>query len=251
MEKKFDINKEGYSVRCLYYCGKDPKAVTDIVIATYGFGGNKENHATKKFAERITAKYKNFGVITFDWPCHGEDARNRMILSEFIEYYQMVIDHATGDLGAERVYAYGTSLGGYITLLYLNAKGKKKKKIALRVPALHMYQNFANGSSEDEWKTLRKGRDITRGFTRKIKMTQEFLDEVKAHDVYAMDFLDYADDIMIIAGSKDEYTSVEDIEEFCDNNVIEYEVIENADHPFTDPKLMDLAISKIIEFFGA
>ena len=250
MEKKFDINKEGYSVRCLYYCGKDPKAVTDIVIATYGFGGNKENHATKKFAERIISKYKHFGVITFDWPCHGEDARNRMILSEFLEYYQMVIDHARNDLGAERIYAYGTSLGGYITLLYLQEKGNPFTRIALRVPALHMFENFDSRITDDERKTLSKGKDITRGFTRKIKLSQDFLDELKAHDVSDKDYLDYADDMLIIAGSKDEYTSVEDIEQFCDDNVIEYEVVENADHPFTDPKLMDYAISKIIEWFG-
>ncbi|MBQ1844050.1 MAG: alpha/beta fold hydrolase [Lachnospiraceae bacterium] len=250
MEKKFDINKEGYSVRCLYYCGKDPHDVTDIVIATYGFGGNKENHATKKFAERIIAKYKHFGVITFDWPCHGEDARNRMILSEFIEYYQIVIDHARDEMGAERLYAYGTSLGGYITLAYLQEKGNPFTRIALRVPALHMYQNFADGITDDEWKKLGKGKDITRGFTRKIKLTQDFLDEVKAHDVYDKDYLDFADSMLIIAGSKDEYTSVEDIETFCNNNVIEYEVVENADHPFTDPRLMDYAISEIIGWFG-
>lgn len=250
MEKKFDINRDGLSVRCLYYCGKDAKAVTDIVIATYGFGGNKENHATKKFAERLISKYRHFAVITFDWPCHGEDARNRMILDEFTEYYQMVIDHARSDLGAERIYAYGTSLGGYITLLYLEEKGNPFTKIALRVPALHMYENFAGSITEDEWKTLGKGKDITRGFTRKIKLSQDFLDELKAHDVSKGDYLEFADDMLIIAGSKDEYTSVDDIVQFCDDNVIDYEVVENADHPFTDPRLMDLAISKIIGFFG-
>ena len=82
-------------------------------------------------------------------------------------------------------------------------------------------------------------------------MTQDFLDELKTHDVSDKDYLDYADSMLIIAGSKDEYTSVKDIEKFCDDNVIEYEVVENADHPFTDPRLMDYAISKIIEWFGA
>ncbi|MDY5112559.1 MAG: hypothetical protein SPE66_02470, partial [Bilifractor sp.] len=71
MVKNFDINEQKYSIRCKYYCGKDPHSVTDIVIATYGFGGNKDNSATEKFAERLISKYKHFGVVVFDWPAHG------------------------------------------------------------------------------------------------------------------------------------------------------------------------------------
>ncbi|MQN00894.1 MAG: alpha/beta hydrolase [Lachnospiraceae bacterium] len=251
MEKKFDINKDGYSVRCLCYYDKDPKDVTDIVIATYGFGGVKENSAIKKFSEKLTSKHKNFEVVTFDWPCHGADARNRMILSEFLKYYQMVVEYAKEERGAERIYAYGTSLGGYMTLLYLNKLGNPFTKIALRVPAIHMYENFAGRLTDDDWAKIKKKKDVNVGFKRKINLSQDFLDELEENNVSDKDYLDFADDMMIIAGGKDQYTSVEDITKFCEDNVIEYEVVENADHPFTDPNLMDYAISKIIKFFGA
>jgi len=250
LEKKFDINKEGYSVRCLYYYDKDPRHADDLVISTYGFGGKKENHATEKLADKLISKHKEFGVITFDWPCHGEDARNRMILDEFLEYYRMVTDYCRQELGAKRIYAYGTSLGGYLTLLYLTRFGNPFTRIALRVPALNIYSNLTSDITDEEWKKLDKGKDIIRGYTRKIKVSEEFLDQLKAAPVTDKDFMDFADQMLIIAGSKDQYTSVDQIRDFCEKNVIEYQVVENADHPFTDPSLMDYAISLIIDWFG-
>lgn len=46
-----------------------------MVICTHGFGGNKENHSAAKFAQQLISKYKGYGAIVFDWPCHGQDAR--------------------------------------------------------------------------------------------------------------------------------------------------------------------------------
>ena len=72
MEKLFDINELGYSVRCKLFYDKDIHAIDKVVIATHGFGGFKDNKSVEKFAERIDTKYKGFGVITFDY-CTGID----------------------------------------------------------------------------------------------------------------------------------------------------------------------------------
>ncbi len=82
MEKYFDINESGFSIRCKLYYNKDLHKLPHIVVATYGFGGNKDNKAIEKFAERLTTKYHGYGVVCFDWPCHGKDARNKLILDE-------------------------------------------------------------------------------------------------------------------------------------------------------------------------
>ena len=54
MEKYFDINESGFSIRCKLYYNKDLHDLPHIVVATYGFGGNKDNKAIEKFAERLT-----------------------------------------------------------------------------------------------------------------------------------------------------------------------------------------------------
>lgn len=249
MEKHFDINKDGVSIRCIYYYGKQPRDVTDIVVAAYGFGGSKENKAVLKFAERLTAKYKHFGVVCFDWPAHGADARHKFTLHESLVYFGMVTDHAKKELGAARVYAYGTSFGGYVTLAYIAKNGNPFCKIALRCPAIRLYEIMASRITEEEWSHLGRGREITRGYTRKIGISQEFLDELKACDITKYEYFDWADDILILQGTKDEFVSFADVKKFADDNVIEMIPVVNADHPFSDPHIMDFAIAKIIDFF--
>ena len=82
MEKLFDINESGYSVRCKLYCSS-VGAVKRVVIFGHGFGGHKDNKAAEKFAGKIISKHKDFGVVTFNWPCHGDDARKNLLLSEY------------------------------------------------------------------------------------------------------------------------------------------------------------------------
>ncbi len=251
MEKYFDINEQGYSIRCKYYCGKDPKAVTDIVIATYGFGGNKDNNATQKFAERLISKCKNFGVVVFDWPCHGADARNKLILEECITYFDLVINYCKNEMKAANLYTYGTSLGGYMTLKYIAEHGNPFKKIALRCPAINLYEIMAAGITPEEQQKLDKGKEIIRGYTRKIKVTNDYLNDLKNSDIRENEYFDFANEILILQGTKDEFIPYEVVERFCDDNVIELIPIEKADHPFSDPHIMDLAISKMIDFINA
>lgn len=251
MQKYFDINEGGFSIRCKIYFQKDIRAVKNIVIATYGFGGNKDNKASEKFADRIIGKYRNYAVICFDWPCHGKDARNKLILDECLTYLRLVGRYAREELGAEHLYNYSSSLGAYLTLLLLAADGTSEyERMAFRCPALRMYDSFAAGITEDDWDKLRKGKEILRGYDRKIKITQEFLDSLKENDVMQKDYLDYADQILMIHGTKDEMAPISVTEEFCENNVVELIPVENADHPFSNPDYMDFAIGKIIEFFA-
>ena len=102
--------------------------------------------------------------------------------------------------------------------------------------------------SEDDYAKILKGKPVLVGFDRKIKIGKPFLDELKAADITQNDYIDYADDLLIIHGTKDEIIPFEVSAEFADRNVIELIPMENGDHRFTDPKIMDLAIHTIIEF---
>ena len=249
MQKYLDINEQGLSVRCKLYYGTDARNISDIVIATYGFGGNKDNSATEKFAERMLSKNKKGGVLVFDWPYHGADARNKLTISECLTYFQMVIDYAKRELGAQRLYSYGTSFGGFINLIYLAENENPFERIALRCPAVKMYDIMAVRITDEERTKLKKGKEIVRGYQRPIKLSQEFFDELGSYNVTSNEYFDVAEKMLIIAGNKDDFIALSDVEEFCDNNVIECVVIDKADHPFSDPRIMDLAISKIVDFF--
>ena len=103
--------------------------------------------------------------------------------------------------------------------------------------------------SQDDYDKILKGKPVLVGFDRKIKIGMPFLEELKAADITKYDFIDYADDMVILHGTKDEIIPIEVSAKFADDNVIEFIPMQNGDHRFTDPRIMDLAIHKIIEFF--
>ena len=63
-------------------------------------------------------------------------------------------------------------------------------------------------------------------------------------------FLDYADDLLILHGVKDELIPIAVVRAFAEDNVIEFEAVEGADHRFQNPACMDRAIASILAFFG-
>ena len=251
MEKYFDINESGFSVRCKLYCSN----VHDIrraVIFGHGFGGHKDNKAAEKFAGKLISKHKDMCVVTFNWPCHGDDARKNLLLSECDTYLTLVIEYVKRVFGAKEVYAYATSFGGFLFLKYIAEHGNPFKKIALRCPAITLYDSMIHRiMSQDDLDKILKGKPALVGFDRKIKISKPFLDDLAAADIRKYDYTDYADDILILHGNKDEIIPFDVSAEFADENVIEFIPVQNGDHRFTDPKIMDLTIHNIIEFFDS
>lgn len=252
MEKLFDINEKGYSVRCKLFYDKDIHSIDKVVIATHGFGGFKDNKSVEKFAERIDTKYKGFGVITFDWPCHGQDARKKLLISECQTYLQLVIDYAREHLKAQALYNYSVSFGGFNTLKYIEDHGNPFDRIALRSTSVKLYDIMSSTISEDDHKKLSKGKEVLAGRDRKMKISKEFLESLKTIDneIAAFDYIDYAESILMIHGTLDDSVPIENAKEFSEKNIIELVEVEKADHRFSDPKRMDFAIQKIIDFFA-
>ncbi|MDH2998758.1 hypothetical protein A1D22_11300 [Pasteurellaceae bacterium LFhippo2] len=250
MEKLFDINEQGLSIRCKLFYEKDLNAIENIVLILHGFGSSKDLKSNTKFGERLTAKYKNYGAIAFDFPAHGTDARKKLSVAECLTYIELVTTYAKKKLNAKNVYVYGTSLGGYLTLRYIAERDNPFQKIALRAPALQIYHSLSSRLTEDERNKISKGKEIMFGFERKMKVGKEFFDELQQGDILQYSYLDYADEMLIVHGTEDEMVDIAISQQFADNNVIELIAVEGADHPFSNPKLMDLAIGKIVEFLG-
>jgi len=249
MNKYFDVNEEGFSVRSkLYY--NDLKTIKNVIIYGHGFGGHKDNKAAEKFANVVLSKYKTTAVITFDFPGHGKDAVKKITLDKCNDYLRLVINYAQNELKASALFAYATSFGGFITLNYILKNGNPFEKIALRCPAIDMYTTLSGHvMKEDDFIRLAKGKEIQVGFDRKIQLDNAFLNEIKENDLTDKEFLDYADNILIIHGTKDEIVPYNAVKDFAEENVIEFVSIENADHRFIDPLKMDKAIYSILDFF--
>ncbi|MBR3316903.1 MAG: alpha/beta fold hydrolase [Atopobiaceae bacterium] len=248
--KYFDVNEHGCSIRCKLYC-TDPRAVRRVIVFCHGFGGHKDTKAAETFATRAVTKRKGTAVVTFDWPCHGADARKNLLVEDCDAYLTTLIEYVRARFKTDELYAYGTRFGGYLLLRYLMDHGNPFRKVALRCPAINMLATLLDAIATDQDKAnLAAGKPVLVGFDRKVKIGPQFVAALQAVDLFEVPFFDYADDIIIIHGTADEIVPFEDSATFADNNVIEFVPIDGADHRFRDPKKMDAAVARIIEFLG-
>ncbi|HCA05350.1 MAG TPA: alpha/beta hydrolase [Ruminococcaceae bacterium] len=250
LNKNFYVNENGASIHCkIYY--NDLKKLNSIVLYGHGFGGHKDNKAAERFAVKATSKHKNSGVVTFNLPCHGDDVRKTLILSDCNDYIKLVLEHIKTKLGVKNIYGYATSFGGYLYLKYIAENGNPFKKLVLRCPAINMY-GVINSSimSDSDRKLLAHNKPVSVGFDKKIKINSQFLKDLKNSDINKYDYSDYCDDILIMHGTKDEIVPIEASAEFAENNFLEFAAVENADHRFTDPLIMDNTIRDILNFLN-
>lgn len=251
MERYYEISENSYGVRCKLYA-EDPKTVRHTVIFGHGFGGHKDNKAAERFAKRMIAKHSDTAVITFNWPCHGDDMHRKLRLSDCDSYLNAVLQDTKQRFPNAAVYGYATSFGGYLFLRYISLHGNPFRKLALRCPAVDMYAVLTEHiMTEENRKDLEKGKDVLVGFDRKIKLDQPFFDELKVETILGKDFTPYMDDILILHGTKDEIVPFDIVQAFADDNLIEMITVKGADHRFIDPRKMDLANSEIIRFLEA
>ena len=249
MEKYFEINKQGQNIRCKLYFDKISD-IKKVILYGHGFAGHKDNGAAEKFAGRVLSKYKGIAVMTFNLPCHGDDIKKKIVLQDCMTYLQIVTEYIKQELAAEEIYSYATSFGGYLVLKYIAEYGNPFRKIALRCPAVNMYDVLTKTiMKEDELDTILKGKKALVGFDRKIELTRQFLSDIENSDIQKTSYLPYADDILIIHGTDDEVVPFSAGRKFAEDNRIEFIPVEKADHRFQNPDCMELATKAVVRFF--
>lgn len=239
MHKRFMIHEGQYNIPCLLY-SDGGSAFDRIVICCHGFAGHKGNAAMKRFADYVLPRHKNLAVLCFDWPCHGKDTRKKLKLEDCLAYLDLVIRYADTELAAKDLYLYATSFGGYLALLYIAEHGNPFQKLALRCPAVDMYEVLVyRVMTEVDRSLIAQGKSVLIGFDRKITIHPEFLVSLQAADISQLDYTAYSEDILILHGIEDEIVPVGLVEDFAEDNFIDY-ITMHADHRFTDPaEMMD------------
>ena len=250
MHRYFEINEGGHNIRCkLYY--SELKSIRRIVVFCHGFGGHKDNGAAEKFAERLTSKYRGAALVTFNWPAHGDDVKKGLHLADCDAYLGIVLSHLREKYGTDEIYCHATSFGGWLTLKYIHDHGNPFRKIALRCPAVNMRELLWEGLlTETDRERLRKGKEVSVGFDRKVNIGMPFLEEMAEKDIRKREYLDYAEDILILHGTADEVVPFEASRAFAEDKLIEFIAVEGADHRFRHPGTMEIATKAILDFYG-
>lgn len=249
MEKYFEINDVGINIKSKMYCN-NVRNVNNVVLSCHGFGGNKENNASKKLAETLLDKYEDLAVITFDWPCHGKDVRQKLNLTDCNDYLDTVINYIKNDMHVDNICFQGTSFGGYLVLKYISEHDNPFKKIALRCPAVNMYNVLTEKIlTPEQLENVNKGKIENAGFERKIKIDSNLVNELRENDIMHRSYIDMADDILIMHGTEDEVVDYDIDKAFCEENVIDFITIEGADHRYRNPAKLRECITHIDNFY--
>ncbi len=249
MFKYFEINAPGHNVRCKVYYS-DKNAPEKAVLYCTGFAGHKDNTAAAHFAEKLLSKEKGTMVFVFNWPAHGDDIKKKLTLEDCDTYLGLVIGEIKTRYAVRDLYAYATSFGGYLVLKYISEHGNPFRRIVLRCPAVDMYAVLTRTIMKaNEYDRIMKGKDAEVGFDRKVIVTRSLLDDLKENDIRQRDYLEWAEDILILHGTKDEVVPIEDSREFAENNLIEFIAVDGADHRFQNPPHMNLANKDTMEVF--
>ncbi len=249
MHRYFTINASGCSISCKLY-GGGPRTVGRVVLYGHGFGGHKETRAAERFADHVISRDKQTAVLTFDWPCHGSDVRKKLTLDDCDRYLSLILDYLGEHFASAELFGYATSFGAYLFLKYVRDHGNPFRKLALRCPAVSMYRVITeNIISEEELAQIQKGKEVSVGFDRKIRISRSFLESLQSTDIRTADFTPYCDDLLILHGTKDEIVPFSDVEAFAGENSILFLPVENADHRFQNPAGMMEAIKDIESFF--
>ena len=250
MEKDFTINQEKLSIRCRAFYD-DWRTPRTVVLFGHGFGGSKASKSLERFARRTLEKNKGILILGFDWPSHGEDALKKLSLEACDSYLRLVLEYIEQTWAPERLLGYATSFGAYLFLRWIRKNGNPFEALALRCPAIPMYETLTKEIlTQEELEKLGRGKPVSVGFDRKIEISQAFLQELQTEDIRKTDFFDFADELLLLHGTKDELIPIDQIAAFADDNCIEFVPIQNADHRFIDPGKMTEAILRIAEFFA-
>ena len=250
MQRYFNINAEGHSIHCKLY-SNDSHGAGRMILYGHGFGGHMDNRTAEKFADRLLSKYKDAAMVVFNWPCHGNDVKKKLLLSDCDAYLRLVAEHMKREMGARELYGYATSFGGYMFLRYASRWGSPFVRMALRCPVIDLYESLTQRiMTPENLEALSKGKDALVGFDRKIRVNPQFLADVKDAPMTHVDMLEQAEDILILHGTQDEIVPIEMSRAFADENIIEFVPVEGADHRFQKPEHMEAATKRILEFFA-
>lgn len=248
MEKTFTINENRCSIICKLWC-RDPDTVQRVVLCCHGFAGSMESSSTKKLAERIVSSFRDAAVLSFHWPCHGTDCSPKLTLPLCNLYLMTVISHIRETFPNAEIFASGISFGGYLLLKYLHENENPFQAVALRSAAISIYQSMTERiMTTEDLAILKKKKTVSVGFAAKVKITADFLEELRNADPMLWDFRPFSEMLLLIHGTNDEIIPVETVRQFAEKNNLLLLLTDGADHRFSNPSQLSGAMDSMIDF---
>ena len=214
--------------------------IEKILLCLHGFAGDAESSAITYLAETLCKK--GVLVISFDWPCHGNDKDNNcLILKKCFKYLKIILDEIKTKYNKIDISVFATSFGSYVLLNYINKNNVNFENIILRCPAIFMEEILVDKLLPEHGYTLSdfdKFKNINLGYSRNIYINKNFLKELQQNTL-SNTYIEQKIDI--IQGNKDDIIDIKKNEKFFNTNLRNYKLyyIDGANHRFKNPGDLD------------
>ena len=197
--------------------------VKNIMIACHGFGSSRTRYTIKTLAQGL----KDVVVFSFDWPGHG-DSDEKLLIKNCMDNYEQVYNYAIKRFSKARVFLFGSSFGGYMTLQFLKKHPECcAEKVFFKSPAIKMekiFEMIANG--EDMTKYSETPYVTPEGIEVYYEFYKEMLDiKITPENIVSKP------EIFIFHGTNDKLSLFEDILEYKKDNV-HIQVFDGVEHGF-------------------
>ena len=236
-------SSNGWNIPYICNVGKKHRM---ILLCLHGFAGDKESSVIATLMESLDKK--GIGVVTFDWPAHGEsDAPDDALTVE-----NCLIDLNTVVSWLSQNWdipfaCFATSFGGYLATLYRNGNPEVFTDLILRSPALKMNEIFRRLITDEDYTEMMQGKPIIQGFDRKIEISRSFYESLCNHDAYSQT-PPYHENVLIIQGDADPIVNLKDTEDYARKNGISIVLFEGTDHVYKRPGEKERIISETRKF---
>lgn len=214
----------GYEIPMLSAAGADTK---EILLCLHGFAGSKRSSVIAAVAEAL--KGDGIGVVTFDWPAHGESSAPGAALTVENCLEDLTAVYASLRAHGLPVSCFATSFGGYLATLWRHEHPSAFRKLILRSPALKMNEVFDRILTDEEKTALLNGGTITVERGRPMTLDRAFSDGLARHDAFSPS-APSPDSILILQGDRDEVVLPQDTAAYAEKNGICIEWFRGSDH---------------------
>lgn len=203
-----------------------------VLLCLHGFTGSKDSFVIAALMEALDEK--GIGVVSFDWPAHGESNApdEYLIVENCLADLDLMVDLIKERTGLP-IACFATSFGGYLATLYRNSNPDIFKCLVLRSPALKM-SDVARGLITEKVFNKLNGENVNIGFERKLNVGKAFYDSLCRNNAFEPD-PPHPEDIMIIQGDQDNVVNPEDTIAYARKNGIIINIFEGTDHHYRKP----------------
>ena len=244
MERLTLISRRGYDIPChVTWNGEDR-----VLIVCHGFGSSKGSPMVKALEEFMPRH--GIGVVSFDFPAHGESPVWDLRVSWCKDDLAAVEDYVRKTDPAVRIGYFGSSFGAYTTLNYLAAFPHRGNRAFLRSSAVvmhHLVDTWVDDRAKEEM--AEKGYFVPDyDYVREMRVTPVFLEELAAHNVFETYRKGIAR-LFMVHGGRDSVAPVEAARRFAEIFGAEFLEIPEGEHDLMGPGQLDRVLSAAEAFF--